>query len=151
MAVLLCFVALNIVDFQALHPRNWARETATPYAYGFSYRENENGRAFRWSGARAGVYVYPGTGGGYRGLTLSCGAPLARLAGRRQAVDIYWRGKFLRSVVFLENGPYPLEFSDTAQRQGFLEFRVRPVFNLKRMGLGDESRDLGVQVSGEGL
>jgi hypothetical protein len=26
----------------------------------------------------------------------------------------------------------------------------RPVFNLKRLGLGDESRDLGVQFSGPG-
>ncbi len=150
-AVILGFAAMNIADFQALHPKNWAKETATPYAYGFSYPENENGRAFRWSGARAGVYVYPGAGGRYRGLTLFCGAPLARLPGRRQTVDVYWRGKFLRSVVFLENGPYPLEFSDPAHGQGFLEFRVRPVFNLKSMGLGDESRDLGVQASGEGL
>jgi O-antigen ligase len=36
-AVILCFAALNIIDFQALHPRNWARETSTPYDYGFSY------------------------------------------------------------------------------------------------------------------
>ena len=150
-AVILCFVALNFIDFQALHPRNWARETATPYAYGFSYPEIENGRLFRWSGARAGVYIHLGADGRCRGLTLFCGAPLAHLPGRRQTVDIYWRGKILRSVDFRENGPYPLDFSDPAQRQGFLEFRVSPVFNLKRMGLSDEGRDLGVQVSGEGL
>ena len=30
--------------------------------------------------------------------------------------------------------------------RGFLEFRVTPTFNLKRMGLGAETRDLGIKV-----
>jgi len=150
-AVILLFVALNVIDFQALHPRNWARETSTTYDYGFSYPENENGRMFRWSGDRAGAYIDLGADGRSTDLRLFCGAPLSRFPGQRQIVDIYWRGKILRSVEFRQNGPYPLEFSDPAQRQGFLEFRVHPVFNLKQMGLDAESRDLGVQVSGAGI
>ncbi len=150
-AVILCFVALNIIDFQALHPRNWARETSTPYDYGFSYPEKENGRVFRWSGARAGVYIHLGADGRSRDLSLFCGAPLAHLPGQRQTVDIYWRGKLHDRLVFRENGIFLLTIADRDHGEGFLEFRVRPVFNLKRMGLGGESRDLGVQVSGEGI
>ena len=55
--VLVGFVAMNIVDFQTLHPGNWAREKGTPYDYGFSYLEREKGREFHWSGEKAGIYI----------------------------------------------------------------------------------------------
>ncbi len=150
-AVVLLFVAMNIMGFQALHPRNWARETATPYDYGFFYPENENGRAFRWTGAAAGVYV--DLGGNSRGAecVLTCGAPLSRLPGKKQTVDVFWRGRLLRRVIFAGNTTYRFRFADAAHREGLLEFRVKPAFNLKRMGLGAESRELGVQVSGAGI
>ncbi|HEX7502798.1 MAG TPA: O-antigen ligase family protein, partial [Acidobacteriota bacterium] len=149
--ILILFLLGQFVHRGSLDPLRWARETSTPYDYGFSYPEKENGRAFRWSGARAGVYIHLGADGRSGDLSLFCGAPLARLPGQRQTVDIYWRGKILRSVDFRKNERYPLALSDLASRQGFLEFRVHPIFNLKRMGLGSESRDLGVQVSGEGI
>jgi len=149
--VILCFVAMNIFDFQALHPRNWARETSTSYDYGFSYPEKENGRPFRWSGARSGTYIHLGADGRSGDFSLFCGAPLARLPGRRQTVDVYWRGMLHDRLVFRENGIFLFAIADGDHGEGFLEFRVHPVFNLKRLGLGDESRDLGVQVSGEGL
>ena len=60
-------------------------------------------------------------------------------------------GEIPERVVFRDNGHTLLQIKDLEQREGFLEFRVRPVFNLKRMGLGDESRDLGIQVSGGDL
>lgn len=146
-AVLLCFVAMNAVHFRALHPRTLARERGAAYAYGFSYQEQENGRVFRWTGAKAGIYVYADEGGSvYR---LFCGAPLPSLPGQRQVVEVYWRGKLQRTFVFRANREFRLPLA--GRGEGFLEFRVRPAFNLKRMGLGEESRDLGVQVSGPGI
>ena len=62
-ALVLLFIVLNGAAFQALHPRTWARKAATPYDYGFSYPEKENGREFRWSGEDAGIYIYPGAAG----------------------------------------------------------------------------------------
>jgi len=148
-ALVLLFVVLNGAAFQALHPRSWARNASTPYDYGFSYPEKENNREFRWSGENAGTYIYPGAAGDeYR---LYCGAPLAVLPGRSQRVDIFWRGRFLQRMIFRENGGHFLRIDGKDQRGGFLEFRVRPAFNLKRLGLGDESRDLGIQISGPGI
>jgi ABC-type ATPase involved in cell division len=72
------------------------------------------------------------------------------LPDKKQVVDIFWRGRFLKSAVFLENSKYPLLIEDHDHREGFLEFRVRSTFNLKRMGLGQETRDLGIQLSGGG-
>jgi len=147
-AVILLFVAMNIFDFKPLHPATWAREKATPYDYGFSYLEREKGREFRWSGEKAGIYIYLRAGGRSGEYMLTCGAPLAALKDRKQSVDVYWRGKLFQSVVFRENGRYSLQIEDHKNSEGFLEFRVRPAFNLKKMGLGAESRDLGVQVGG---
>ncbi len=149
--VALAFIAMNVVAFRPLHPTTWARETATPFDYGFSYPENGNGRSFRWSGKKAGLCIRLDRQGGGAEFELTCGAPLSRLPGQKQAVDVFWRGKLLRRVVFTGNTTHRFRVEGSAHREGFLEFRVRPAFNLKRMGLGAESRDLGVQVSGPGL
>jgi hypothetical protein len=145
-AVLL-FVAMNIHNFQDLHPRIWAREKTTYYNYGFSYPEREGERAFRWSGGQAGVYVYLDKNNPKTEYKLACGAPLSRLPKKQQIVDVYWRGKTLKQVVFKENVEVSLLVEDKAHAEGFLEFRVQPTFNLKKMGLGNESRDLGVKVA----
>jgi hypothetical protein len=144
--VLLAFTAMNIAAFPRLDPRAWAREASTPYDYGFSYPEREGGRTFRWSGAAAGIYVYPGKGSGGTEYVLNCGAPLAAFRGRRQVVEVYWRGKLYESVEFRDNGRRSVRIADAARREGFLEFRVKPTFNLKQLGLGEESRELGVRV-----
>ncbi len=148
-AALLCFVAMNLAHFRALHPRTLARSRGTAYDYGFSYLENESGRVFRWTGAAAGLYVYPGRQGA--GVELFCGAPLECLPGGEQAVEVFWRGKLLERVVFRRNQARAVRVRGHEGEEGFLEFRVRPAFNLKRVGLGEESRDLGVQVSGPGI
>ena len=57
-AVLALFVFANITAFRSLHPAAWARKTATPYDYGFSYPEKMNGREFRWIGEKAGMYLF---------------------------------------------------------------------------------------------
>jgi len=40
----------------------------------------------------------------------------------------------------------PIMIEGQEHAGGFLELRVHPTFNLSRLGLGRETRDLGVQV-----
>ena len=131
-----------------MHPRKWARENSLPYDYGLSYLEKENGRKFRWTGEKAGVYIYLDQNGRNSNYRLVCAAPLSRMRDKKQTVDIYWRGRLYKKVVFRENNEYPLLIKDMKYREGFLEFRVRPGFNLERMNLGNESRILGVKLYG---
>lgn len=147
-SILILFLLGQFVHRGSLYPLRWARETSTPYDYGLSYLENENGRKFHWTGEKAGIYIYLGRQGRSAGYDLVCGAPLRHLPNGKQTVDVYWRGRFLKSVVFRDNGQYPLQIEDHEHSEGFLEFRVRPTFNLERMGLGAETRDLGIQLSG---
>ena len=148
---ILFFILFNLLNFSKLHPKNWARAASTAYEYGFSYPEKENGRGFRWTGAEAGFYVYLNKSSPRVLYKLICSAPLPSLNGQQQAVDVYWRGRFYQRVIFHENGEYSLWVEDAQHREGFLEFRVHPAFNLKKLGLGPESRELGVQVSGPGI
>lgn len=148
---LLLYAFLHLLDFSSLHPQTWARSTLMSYDYGFSYPETDGGRRFRWIGRRAGVYVQLGAQRPRNEYKLTCKAPVSRLPRKRQEVDVYWRGRLYRRVVFYDQGDYSLVLADARHLQGFLEFRVRPVFNLKTLGLGDESRNLGVQVSGPGI
>ncbi len=149
--VFVIFIIFNLLSFSKLHPKNWAREALTSYDYGFSYLEKEGDHRFRWSGEQAGAYVFLDKDHPKSEYKLTCGAPLSRLPGKQQSVDVYWRGEFLKRMVFRKNGEMPLRISDKVQGEGFLEFRVRPVFNLNKMGLGAESRNMGVQASGRGI
>lgn len=141
--VIVVFVVANVAAFRRLHPAAWALGTGTPYDYGFSYPETDRGRSFRWTAAAAGMLVRLD---GASSLPLFCGAPLRRLPGHRQEVEVYWRGRLLERIVFRGNGGRVLRLDGRARGEGFLEFRVRPAFNLAEMGLGRESRTLGIQV-----
>ncbi len=145
-ALLLFFTVANGFAFHRLHPRTWARETSTPFDYGFSYPEQKGSRSFRWSGAESGMYLFPAKKRPVPEILFTCGAPLSLLPGRQQAVDFYWRGKLLQRVVFRENATVPIRIENGEDPEGFLEFRVHPTFNLSELGLGPETRDLGVQV-----
>ncbi len=147
-ALLAAFLLANLFSFRALHPQNWAQEAATAYDYGFSYREQCQQRSFRWTGEKAGLYVRLEPRSSALEFQIACGAPLAHLPGKRQQVEVYWRGKLYRRIVFTRPGVYRLRLEDGQHPRGFLEFRVWPTFNLKKLGLGAESRDLGVQLSG---
>jgi O-antigen ligase len=147
----LVFIFFNLLEFSNLHPKNWARINSTSYDYGFSYQENENGRKFRWTGEKAGIYTFLDKNNPRTEYRLFCGAPLLNLPDKKQAVDIYWRGKFFRQVAFRQNIEVQLLIEDKSHSEGFLEFRVHPAFNLKKMGLGEETRSLGIQVSGPGI
>ena len=151
LSLVLSFIILSLFNNSALLPHRWLKIAGVKYDYGFWYDEKyPDGRPFRWTGAKAGVYIYLNRDGCSASYDLICGAPLTRLPDKKQVVDIFWRGRFLNSAVFLENNKYPLQIEDHDHREGFLEFRVRSTFNLKRMGLGHETRDLGIQLSGGG-
>ncbi|MBU4306726.1 MAG: FG-GAP-like repeat-containing protein [Candidatus Aminicenantes bacterium] len=147
-SVFLTFVLINVLKFTALHPKNWARDNSAPHDYGLYYLESEKGRQFQWTGEKAGIYIYLDQDGRNGNFRLVCGAPLSRLKNKKQIVDIYWRGKFYKKVVFRNTIDYPVLIEDRECREGFLEFRVQPVFNLSRMNLGRETRILGVQLFG---
>jgi hypothetical protein len=147
-AAVVIFVLFNLVRFNALHPRTWAGEIGARYDYGFWYPEKEaDGREFRWTRASAGLYLNPAKDGEPPVLKLVCGAPLERLEGKQQKVTIYWRGELYREVTFTRNSEMPLKINDETGRPGFLELRAQPVFNLEKMGLGAETRDLGIKLS----
>ncbi|MDD8013830.1 MAG: O-antigen ligase family protein, partial [Acidobacteriota bacterium] len=134
LAAILAFVFFNIFGFSRLHPKSWAQASLAPYDYGLYYPEGEKGRQFQWSGEKAGIYITLDKNGRNENFRLACGAPLSRLPSKKQTVDIYWRGKFHKRVVFRDHAEDPVAIEDRRHSQGFLEFRVRPAFNRKSMG-----------------
>ena len=140
------FVAANGLRFTDLHPLTWVDNHGGRYDYGFWYAEhNPRGEAFKWTRARAGVFLQLNEQGKSQYFKVVCGAPLTRLPGKRQMVKIYWRGKLQQRFEFKRNGERHFQVEDPDHNSGFLEIRVEPVFNLKRMGLSPETRTLGVK------
>jgi hypothetical protein len=140
------YIFSNIYHFQDLHPKTWANKTSTRYDYGFWYEEeNQNGETFNWTRAKAGFYIYLDQGGNSRQFRLVCGAPLKLLKANRQEVTIFWRKRFYKRIIFKENSASVFQIKDRLHGEGFLEIRVDPVFNLKKLDISSESRDLGIQ------
>jgi len=149
-AAILIVIVSHITGFNSLHPKTWARETGTRYDYGFWYPEQgQKESEFRWTTARAGIYLVLDTNGESREMILFCGAPLTHLEEKTQRVDIYWQGKLYKEIVFTENKAFTFRIKSQPLAEGFLEVRVLPVFNLKKLGLGEETRDLGIRFSGK--
>jgi len=76
---------------------------------------------------------------------LFCGAPLHKIKGKQQSLEIYWKRRLYKKIVFRENREVKFKIKDNPFEEGFLEIRVDPTFNLKKMNLSEESRDLGIQ------
>jgi len=131
----------HVIGWRSLDPVSWSKEKGTNHDYGFWYPEKGPTGEFRWSLSSAGIFLFKDHPPRIR---LSCPAPLSLLRGGKQVVRIFWQGKFQRIVVFRENRDVLWE--PPAGQSGFWEIRVRPTFNLKAMGRGEEGRDLGVQV-----
>jgi len=131
----------HVIGWRSLDPVSWSKEKGTNHDYGFWYPEKGLTGEFRWSLSSAGIFLFKDHPPRIR---LSCAAPLSLLRGGKQMVRIFWRGKFQRIVVFRENRD--VLWQPPAGQSGFWEIRVRPTFNLKAMGRGEEGRDLGVQV-----
>jgi O-antigen ligase len=142
------FVLASILDFQSLHPKNWAQQRGTRYDYGFWYAEKDKqGRVFNWTTERSGIYVTLDQFGKSAPITIICGAPLPRIPGRRQQVDIFWQGERQQRLIFEQNNSEAVQVRGIPQSRGFIEIIVKPVFNLRSIGLGQESRTLGVQLN----
>jgi len=142
-AILLIFTGFQVIHFTSLHPQNLCAQKGVPYSYGFWYREQAGNESFHWSRGRSGVYIEKG---GVQSLRFVCAAPLASIPGHQQILDLYWRGRHARRLIF--NEPGSCEFSIPAKTPGFLEIRIEPVFAPKEMGLNDDARRLGLQVFG---
>jgi len=141
------FMLANIHDFGSLHPKNLVQQSGKGYDYGFWYPEqDEQGREFNWTTENSGRYMVLDQFGKSAPITIVCGAPLPQLPGRCQQVDLFWQGKLQQRLRFERNGSQTFRVHGAAQSRGFLEIVVKPAFNLKSMGLGPESRTLGVQL-----
>jgi hypothetical protein len=146
--VLLLFIVFNVVTFNALHPRTWAVETGIRYDYGFWYPEkDEAGNEFRWTGERAGLYITLDKNGESSHYRIVCGAPLAHMQEKEQTVEVYWKGKLYKEFTFTENKEIVFKMKSKPSEGGFLEVKVLPAFKLKELGLGPETRDLGVRIN----
>jgi len=142
-----CVIILyNIVSFHALHPCTWAQKAGYQYDYGFWYPEkNQQGDEFRWTTGSAGIYLTLDKDGQSREIRLFCGAPLNYLKNKQQKVEIYWQGKLYREIVFTGNKEDSFKIKSGPLEAGFLELKVIPAFNMEKLGLSPETRDLGVQ------
>jgi hypothetical protein len=144
--IIVVFIISNIYHFNDLHPKTWAKNTGTDYDYGFWYKEkNKQGEDFKWTKDYAGQYVYLDKKGESKDIKLLCEAPLHNIKGKQQRVEIYWKRRLYKKIVFREKREVKFKIKDNPFEEGFLEIRVHPCFNLKRMNLSEESRDLGVQ------
>ena len=141
------FILGNILCFMELHPVTWAADKKTDYDYGFWYPEKDGNRHFRWSTEKAGFYTSLDKEGKSKDIHLFCGAPLHKFESKEQRLNIFWRGKLYKGIIFKENKNFVFSIRDKPLKNGFVELRVYPAFNLKKMGLSEETRDLGIQVS----
>lgn len=141
LALIALFSFFQVYHFSSLHPANLCQSKGAGYSYGLWYGEESGGVPFHWSKAASGVYFHEGE---KQTLRIVSAAPISILYGKKQVVDLYWRGKHARRWIFYKPGER--EFSIPSGRKGFLEIRVNPVFNPKNMGLNEDDRYLGVQV-----
>ena len=146
-AVLLIFVLASLISMPSLHPLTWSRAAGAEYDYGFWYREtDEAGEIFRWTRSAAGLVVRLDDEGRVPGLRIAAAAPFTRFPDAKQRVAVYWKGRRRQSLEFAAPGTMTLDRLGEPGAVGFLEFRIEPAFNLKKMGLGPETRDLGIRI-----
>jgi hypothetical protein len=147
LAVLLV-ILFNILQFRSLHPKTWAMETGFRYDYGFWYLEQEpDGSEFFWTNKNAGLFLELDSSGESPQFKLVCGAPLQYLEGKQQQVRVFWQGKLYTETNFTENKAFMFRIKGLPAEEGFLEIAVTPTFNEKKLGISQETRDLGVKFS----
>jgi len=140
----LVFVIGSVLEFSRLHPLQWCLARQVPYNYGMWPKDQRvDGLPFQWTRAAAGTYL---PAGNYDLIRLVADAPFHRLPQGKQTVQVLWRGERIRKMQAESVQEWPLILHSS--RGGWLEFRVQPIFNLRRMGLGREGRTLGIQVHG---
>lgn len=141
--ILFVFIVSNIINFSSLHPLTLMNKKNLAYDYGFWDESTQSD--FKWTRSNSGSYLKLDEKGESEDLKIFCGAPVQKLDGRVQRVSIYWRNTLFKSVEFIENREFIFKIKGEPRDSGFLRFSVSPTFNLKKMGLGNELRDLGVQ------
>ncbi len=141
--IVLVFIVFNIVSFKSLLPSRLMSDKGLSYDYGF-FDEPGNSE-FRWTGREAGILLKMSETGNSGPVKFFCGAPLGQLPQRSQTVTIYKGDKLIGVREFRSNGYHIFSFEGEPGEEYLLRIRVSPVFNLKEMGLGVESRTLGVQ------
>jgi len=140
-------ILVQTVNFVGLHPAHWAQQTGFRYDYGFWYTESDkSGGTFTWSTDRAGIHLELDKKGKSRQFRIACGAPLDRLPGGRQKVRLYWKGKLYKELIFNQNKEETVTITSHPGDQGFMELEVQPTFNLKKLHLSEEARDLGIRL-----
>jgi hypothetical protein len=141
LAVLGLFLVVNLVHFKSLDPSTWQLQHRQQNAYGLWTPDPGMEGVFAWTRGAGGLFV---TGGESQPLRIACGAPLGHLPGKKQTVQLYWQGVPLQTLVFTENNDRVITLPQG--ESGWLEFTVEPVFVLKDLNLGPETRGLGVQL-----
>lgn len=128
----------NLYAYTHLKPVVWAEECGTEFSYGFWKTEKNSDGVYRWTKSRAGIMVGADVS---RELSIFCGAPVGKLNNKEQAVELFWNGDLLQKIVFKENR---MEKVTLPQGKGMLDLKVEPDFNLRKMKLSNEPRDLGI-------
>lgn len=143
LAVLIIF---NVISFNKLHPKTWAQVTGIHYDYGVWPGEKDfKGMHFNWTKERAGAYLTLDKNGESPRIKIICDAPFKYLKPKEQKVEIFWNGKPKQEKVFTSNDVMEFKINSAPMEQGVLEIRASPVFNLKKLGVGTDNRDLGVR------
>jgi len=135
------FISFNSIHFKALDPSEWQKDRNLLNSYGFWDADPGMEGVFRWTRRKCGYYF---SGEEHTSPRIYCGAPLEQLPGKRQTVAVFWQGKRIKTLTFNENNSQMIELPQG--ESGWLEFLIDPVFNLKEMNLGPETRTLGVQL-----
>lgn len=141
--LLACFVISNVFSFSQLSPQNLLQESQKIYKFGFF---DESGKKeFLWTKDSAGIYIKLDKNGNSNRIKIFCGAPVHKLENKKQVVTVFWKGAVYKEIVFDRNVESFIRIKGIAEDEGFIEIKISPTFNLKKMGLGEETRDLGVQ------
>ncbi len=141
--VLIIFVISNIVSFNSLHPSRLMSSKGLPYDFGF-WNDSMNSE-FKWTRSNAGVLLEIGDSGLHGPIKFFCGAPLGKLPGKTQVIKIFKNGILSGKKSFTSNEEQLFYIKGKPGEKFFLGIETTPVFNLKKMNLGPESRDLGIQ------
>ncbi len=135
-SLVVLFILGGIIRFNSLHPANWSIQRNSVYSYGV-YPQEDN---FRWTSGSCGIYwkfKEP--------ITLVSDFPFNRTGIKAQRVRVYWKGTYLKTIVFT-----PIHRSEKigVKGRGFLEFRISPTFIPHRIIGNGDKRILGVKILG---
>jgi len=134
------FLLFNVLDYKKLLPLNLSLEKAQIYDFGFWKEEIDNNQnRFRWTKDTAGIYIDKKM---KKNIKIFCGAPLKSLPNKSQRVVFYFNNTKIKDIIFKTN---KFEEVRIPKKQGFLVIKVFPTFNLKKLNIGSDSRDLGVR------